>query len=86
MDTNSFVFPARAALGATINKVQGTTLEWLGVWLRDHVLGHRQLYVALSQVGDHRCVLLGALQLAYDATGIIFKSNLVYTRLFRDGA
>jgi len=79
-----FQFPVRAAFAATINKAQGTTLERLGLWLRDSVFGHGQLYVALSRVGDPRKVLVGALSAAYDAAGRIVTNNVVYSQLFND--
>ena len=39
----------------TINKAQGQTLRFAGVWLRGEVFTHGQLYVACSRVScsDH---------------------------------
>jgi len=62
-----FQFPVRAAFDATINKTQGSTLERLGIWLRDSVFGQGQLYAALSRVGDPQKVVVGALAAAYDS-------------------
>ena len=45
-------FPVRAAFATTINKSQGQTLKFAGVWLRSQVFTHGQLYVACSRVGD----------------------------------
>ncbi|OSX74278.1 hypothetical protein BU14_0297s0005 [Porphyra umbilicalis] len=79
-----FQFPVRAAFAATINKAQGSTLERLGIWLRDSVFGHGQLYVALSRVGDPRKVVVGALSAVYDSLGRIVTNNVVYSHLFNN--
>ena len=44
-------FPVRSAFSTTINKSQGQTLRFAGVWLRGQVFAHGQLYVACSRVG-----------------------------------
>ena len=46
-------FPVRPAFATTINKSQGQTLKFAGVWLRSQVFTHGQLYVACSRVGGH---------------------------------
>ena len=43
-------FPVRPAFAITINKSQGQTLKFAGVWLRGEVFAHGQLYVACSRV------------------------------------
>ena len=45
-------FPVRAAFSMTINKSQGQTLKFAGVWLRGQVFTHGQLYVASSRVSS----------------------------------
>ena len=45
-------FPVRPAFAMTINKSQGQTLRFAGVWLRTKVFTHGQLYVACSRVGS----------------------------------
>ena len=45
-------FPVRPAFAMTINKSQGQTLRYAGVWLRGDVFTHGQLYVACSRVGS----------------------------------
>ena len=45
-------FPVRPAFAMTINKSQGQTLKYAGVWLRGDVFTHGQLYVACSRVSS----------------------------------
>ena len=45
-------FPVRPAFAMTINKSQGQTLKFAGIWLRGQVFTHGQLYVACSRVGS----------------------------------
>ena len=44
-------FPIKPAFAMTINKSQAQTLGLVGVFLKDQVFTHGQLYVALSRVG-----------------------------------
>lgn len=43
-------FPIKLAFSMTINRAQGQTLDRVGVFLKEGVFGHGQLYVALSRV------------------------------------
>ena len=38
------------------NKAQGQTLDFVGIYLPDHVFTHGQLYVALSRVQNSKSV------------------------------
>jgi len=47
-------FPVRLAFAMTINKSQGQSLQWVGLYLREPVFAHGQLYVAFSRCTDAR--------------------------------
>ena len=42
----------RACFGTSVNKSQGQTLKYVGVWNRSPIFTHGQLYVAVSRVGS----------------------------------
>ncbi|KAL3516946.1 hypothetical protein ACH5RR_023848 [Cinchona calisaya] len=42
-------FPVRLRFAMTINKAQGQTLDYVGIYLREPAFSHGQLYVALSR-------------------------------------
>ena len=45
-------FPVRACFSVSVNKSQGQTLKYVGVWGRSPLFTHGQLYVAVSRVGS----------------------------------
>ena len=49
-------FPIRPCFAMTMNKAQGQTLDFVGVYLPQDVFTHGQLYVALSQVRNSTCL------------------------------
>ncbi|XP_021974709.1 uncharacterized protein LOC110869798 [Helianthus annuus] len=73
-------FPLSVCFAMTINKSQGQSLSRVGLYLKDPVFSHDQLYVALSRVKTREGVKI----LAYDADGKPSKqtSNVVYKEIF----
>jgi hypothetical protein len=49
-------FPLRLAFALTINKAQGQTLQWAGLYLDRQVFAHGQLYSAMSRVRSLDCL------------------------------
>lgn len=49
-------FPLRLCFAMTINKAQGQTLDFVGIYLREPVFSHGQLYVALSRAKSSKNV------------------------------
>nr|XP_027086673.1 uncharacterized protein LOC113708416 [Coffea arabica] len=49
-------FPVRLCFAMTINKSQGQTLDYVGIYLREPVFSHGQLYVALSRARNSSAV------------------------------
>jgi hypothetical protein len=75
-------FPWWPTFAMTINKVQGQTLQTLGVYLPKPVLCHGQLYVAFSRCGSQRGVRVlvrGGTRAAMNgAPAGVYTSNVVY--------
>ena len=65
-------FPVRSCFVISTNKAQGQTLDFVGVYLPDHVFTHGQLYVALSRVRSSSAVAV----YVNDREG--YTKNIVY--------
>ncbi|XP_019265174.1 PREDICTED: uncharacterized protein LOC109242775 [Nicotiana attenuata] len=51
-------FPVRLCFAMTINKAQGQTLDFVGIYLREPLFSHGQLHVALYRAKSSKCVKL----------------------------
>ncbi|XP_022014218.1 uncharacterized protein LOC110913706 [Helianthus annuus] len=73
-------FPLSVCFAMTINKSQGQSLSKVGLYLKDHVFTHGQLYVALSRVKTREGVKI--LILDADGKPTNKTSNVVYKEVF----
>ena len=71
-------FPVRSAFSMTINKSQGQTLKFAGVWLRGQVFTHGQLYVACSRVSSPTNLKFAIMKDQQGkAANVVFKEVLI---------
>jgi len=73
-------FPIRLAFTMTINKAQGQTIPYMGLYLPNPVFTHGQLYIALSRVQskDNILVLVKDSQINENT----YTKNIVYKEIF----
>jgi ATP-dependent DNA helicase PIF1 len=74
-------FPIRLAFGMTINKSQGQSYDYLGLYLKTPVFSHGQLYVGLS-----RPTSIGGLRILLNDTPSGRKNqtlNVTYHEIFQ---
>ena len=74
--------PIRVAFAMTINKAQGLTLRRVGVYLKDDVFSHGQLYVAFSRCGDNENLWVFGPE--PDEHGKLWIKNVVYPEILID--
>ena len=74
-------FPVRSAFATTINKAQGQTMKFVGVWLERQVFSHGQLYVACSRVSNPNHLRFAIKP--DDNTGLAAR-NVVYHEVLMD--
>ena len=71
-------FPVRPSFAISINKSQGQTLKYVGVWLRGQVFAHGQLYVACSRVSAPSDLKFAIMQEQKGtAQNVVFKEVLL---------
>ncbi|GAA0143767.1 DNA helicase [Lithospermum erythrorhizon] len=79
-DTKYFVrmqIPVRLCFAMTINKSQGQTLDYVGLYLKQPVFFHEQLYVGLSRAKTRRNVKVLIVPPTYIDQGTEYTTNVV---------
>ncbi|XP_027166384.1 uncharacterized protein LOC113766387 [Coffea eugenioides] len=77
-------FPVRLCFALTINKSQGQTLDYVGIYLREPIFSHGQLYVALSRAKTAAKVKVLLVPGTFDDTKVDCKTrNVVFDEIFR---
>lgn len=78
-------YPLRIAYAVTINKSQGQTYDCVGIYLRDTVFTHGQLYVAFSRAKQRNSVFI-LIQPTLSQGRRVPQSNVIYTKniVFRE--
>ena len=71
-------FPVKPSFAMTINKSQGQTLKYCGIWLRSEIFTHGQLYVASSRNGNP-----SSLKFAVPMKNLNQVNNIVYKEVLR---
>ncbi|XP_027178175.1 ATP-dependent DNA helicase PIF1-like [Coffea eugenioides] len=71
-------FPVRLCFAMTINKAQGQTLDFVGIYLREPVFSHGQLYVAISSAKSSNSVKVLIRPPIHDTTLDNLTPNIVY--------
>ena len=71
-------FPVKSAFAMTINKSQGQTLQFVGLYLPDHVLCHGQLYLAFCRVSDFDKITVYLPEDVIKIDGRFCTRNVVY--------
>uniref|UniRef100_H3GBA7 DNA helicase Pif1-like 2B domain-containing protein n=1 Tax=Phytophthora ramorum TaxID=164328 RepID=H3GBA7_PHYRM len=75
-------FPIQTAFAMTINKAQGQTVQYLGLYLATPCFSHGQLYVAMSRVTSRsRFKALVEYPERKEEDGV-YTANIVYRQLF----
>ncbi|CAA0813113.1 PIF1 helicase [Striga hermonthica] len=74
-------FPLRHCFAMTINKSQGQTLDFVGIYLREPVFSHGQLYVALSWAKKSSSVRMLIKPPLCTEAMINFTKSIVYTEV-----
>ena len=78
-------FPIRPCFAMTINKAQGQTLDFVGLYLPEPVFSHGQLYVALSRVKTANSVKVLIKNELDSCTECMCTKNIVYDAILSLG-
>ncbi|KAM6551270.1 hypothetical protein CsatB_001078 [Cannabis sativa] len=74
-------FPIRLSFAMTINKSQGQTLDYVGIYLPQPVFSHGQLYVALSRAQTSSTIKILIRPVSSQKLAKNYTKNIVFTEL-----
>ncbi|KAG2690570.1 hypothetical protein I3760_09G193200 [Carya illinoinensis] len=74
-------FPVKLSFAMSINKSQGQTLDFVGIYLPHPVFSHGQLYVALSRAKTISAVKILIRPISTDQPEKNYTKNIVYTEV-----
>ncbi|KAL5568508.1 hypothetical protein UlMin_025083 [Ulmus minor] len=74
-------FPIRLCFAMTINKAQGQTLDYVGVYLPQPVFSHGQLYVALSRAKTVESIKVFIKPIIQGKLHDTYTKNVVYKKI-----
>ena len=74
-------FPIRLYFAMTINKVQGQTLDFVGLYFPNPVFSHGQLYVALSRATNAESIKILVKPTNADESKYDYTTNIVHQEL-----
>ena len=75
-DLKRIQFPLRPAFAMTINKSQGQSLKYVGIWLNEPVFTHGQLYVAMSRVSSINNLVINLNTNTNTTNNVVYKEAL----------
>nr|XP_027083711.1 uncharacterized protein LOC113706012 [Coffea arabica] len=79
-------FPISLCFAMTINKSQGQTLDFVGIYLKEPVFSHGQLYVALSRAKTSANVKILLRPVTVHSTESSYTRNIVYHEILAAAA
>ncbi|KAL4567882.1 hypothetical protein LXL04_023478 [Taraxacum kok-saghyz] len=77
-------FPVRLCFAMIINKAQGQTIPYVGIYLPEPVFSHDQIYVALSRGISRANTKVLVLSDEKSTSDEVYTSNLVYREVLSD--
>ncbi|XP_019163086.1 PREDICTED: ATP-dependent DNA helicase RRM3-like [Ipomoea nil] len=77
-------FPIKVCFAMTINKAHGQTFDFVGIYLRQPVFSHGQLYVALSRAKKADCVKMLICNNHRDTSSTNVTDNIVYEEILTE--
>ena len=74
-------FPLRLSFGMTINKAQGQTLDYVGIYLPETIFSHGQLYVVLFRAKTSNSIKILVRPTLANKSDYDCTKNIIYHEL-----